>query len=266
MQVKVRDIVKDKNLAIYKKTPKFLFSLLEKIVCQKEVNDLLEANGHCNDVPFITSSLNYLEITRIAEGLQNLDRDKRYIFASNHPLGGVDAFVVTEAVESELGSTKLVVNDILMSLEPLKGVFVPVNKHGKQSVSNVSTFNEVLKSDTQILYFPAGLCSRKIGGEIVDTKWKATFVKKAIETERDVVPVWVDSVNSSFFYNFALWRKKLGIKANLEMLMLPSELFKKRGTDIRVVFGKPIPYTQFVANKNISKSVAEVREMCYNLK
>ncbi len=266
MKVNVREIVRDKNVALYKKIPNFLFSLLERIVCQKEVNDLLEANGHCKNVPFISSSLDYLNVTRIVDGKENIKNGKKYVFASNHPLGGVDAFVLAEAMDSQLGSAKIVVNDILMKLEPLAGICVPVNKHGKQTPENIAALNKVFMSSTPILYFPAGLCSRKIKGKIVDTKWKNSFVKKAIETERDIIPVWIDSVNSSFFYNFAAWRKRLGIKANLEMLLLPSELFKKRGKSIRIVFGEPIPYTKLAETKNIAKSVTEIKEKCYNLK
>ena len=111
-------------------------------------------------------------------------------------------------------SAKFVVNDLLMHIEPLRSVFVPVNKYGKQKVDNAKLILDAYISDAQILYFPAGLCSRLIDGEIKDLDWKKNFVNQAIKHGRDIVPVFFGGKNSSFFYRFANIRKSLGIKFN----------------------------------------------------
>ncbi len=69
--------------------------------------------------------------------------------------------------------------------------------------------------------------------------WKKSFVTQAIDHKRLIVPVFIEGRNSNFFYNFANLRKRLGIKANLEMLFLPDEMFKQRDQTIKVHFSKP---------------------------
>jgi len=65
-----------------------------------------------------------------------------------------------------------------------------------------------------------------------------------------VVPVFIEGKNSNFFYNFSLWRKRLGIKANVEMFFLADEMVKQKSKTIHVHFGKAISYEVF--NKQFS--------------
>ena len=79
---------------------------------------------------------------------------------------------------------------------------------------------EAYASDCQILYFPAGLCSRKKRGIIKDLIWHKSFITKAVMHKRDIVPAFFSGRNSDFFYNLSNFRNFLGIKANIEMLYL----------------------------------------------
>ncbi len=154
---------------------------------------------------------------------------------------------------NELGkyykNIKFPVNDILMNLENLSGIFLPVNKHGGQAKDAIRQLEETYASDSQILYFPAGLCSRKRHGIIKDLVWHKSFITKAIQHKRDIVPAFFSGRNSNFFYNLSNLRKSLGIKANIEMLYLPDEMFRQKEKDISLVFGKPIPWQTFDNSK-----------------
>ena len=111
-----------------------------------------------------------------------------------------------------------------MNLKPLTPCFIPVNSYGKQSRSLAKDLDEVMTGDNQLLVFPAGMCSRRQNGKILDLPWKKWFVTNAVSQERDVVPIFFKGQNSNFFYNFALIRKKLGIKFNIELIYLPDEM------------------------------------------
>lgn len=267
MRVDLSKIIKDKNPKLYHYLPEFLITLLKKIVHQEDVNELLRLFGHMEGVAFITASLDFLNIERNVDGLENLDKNGRFIIASNHPLGGLDAFIIAEALERRFGSVKIVVNDILMNLTPLIPIFTPVNKHGRQTPEYVKMINDMCESDTPILYFPAGLCSRKINGTVTDLKWRKNFIVKALEYNRDIVPTYVHKENSPFFYNFALMRKKLGIAANLEMMLLTPELFKMRDAKIDITFGKATSITKVKESGQSAMQWCETfREECYDLK
>jgi putative hemolysin len=131
-----------------------------------------------------------------------------------------------------------------MNLPNIDGLFIPVNKHGSNA-GNISLFEETFASEKTLLYFPAGLCSRKQAGGISDLEWKKSFISKARKHKRYIIPTHIDGRNSNFFYNLASIRKFLGIKINIEMLYLVDEMYKQKNKHIRIIFGKPIPYQVF---------------------
>ena len=69
-------------------------------------------------------------------------------------------------------------------------------------------------------------------------EWKKSFIQKAVQYKRDIVPVYFDGKNSNFFYNLARIRKALGIKMNYEMIYLPDEMFRSKHKTFRIHFGK----------------------------
>jgi len=164
------------------------------------------------------------------------------------------------------GRIKYPVNDLLLYLSNLKSIFVPINKHGTQGKDNARMLEEAFASDDQIITFPAGLCSRKIGGKIQDLEWKKSFIQKAVQYKRDIVPVYFDGKNSNFFYNLARIRKALGIKMNYEMIYLPDEMFRSKHKTFRIYFGKPIPWQTFDNSKKPAEWAEWIKNKVYKLK
>jgi putative hemolysin len=148
----------------------------------------------------------------------------------------------------------------------MKGIFIPINKHGGQTRQGVEYINSVYQSDFQLLYFPAGLVSRKIKGKIVDLQWQKSFVGKAVSSQRDIIPVFIDGRNSRFFYNLAKFRKIFRIKANIEMLFLADEMMKQKGQTIKLIFGKPIPFSTFDKSKTPQEWADYLKDLTYSLK
>jgi putative hemolysin len=257
----------DKSPKLYRMLPKFVMNRLKKIVHQDEVNEILTAYGYEHQgLSFNRKVLEHLDISYAVVNRENLPpKDGRYIFASNHPLGGLDGIVLIDLIGEHYGNVKFVVNDLLMYLTPLRDVFAPVNKHGRQSATYATMIDALYGSDKQVLYFPAGLCSRKIKGDIVDLEWKKSFVAKAVKYGRDVVPIFFDGRNSNFFYNLANIRKLLGIKVNIEMLYLADEMFRQKGARFTVKIGNSIPHSDLQA-MGIKKSIEYVRNKVYELR
>ena len=158
------------------------------------------------------------------------------------------------------------VNDLLLYLSNLRSIFVPINKHGAQGKKNAELIEKAYASDNQIITFPAGLCSRKQNGKIQDTEWKKSFIQKAVEYRRDIVPVFFEGRNSNFFYRLANMRKALGIKMNYEMIYLPDEMFKSKHKTYSIHFGKPIPWQTFDSSRKPAEWAEWVKEIVYNLK
>lgn len=97
------------------------------------------------------------------------------MFASNHPLGALDGIALISLIGGHYGDSnvRFLVNDLLMNLEPLRNVFLPINKFGAQGRDNARSISAAMASDMQMVQFPAGLVSRlHPGGKIADLEWK----------------------------------------------------------------------------------------------
>lgn len=264
-EIDVEKVIYSKNKKLARILPSFIVNYLKRIIHQDELNVFLREWGHLRDAELIGAALQFLETKYHAYGQENIPKEGRYIFVSNHPLGGLDGLVFIYELSKYFRDIKFPVNDILLNLNNLSGIFLPVNKHGFQDRSAALKIEEAYRSDSQILYFPAGLCSRKKNGVIMDLKWHKSFVSKAIQYHRDVIPVYVSGRNSDFFYKLANLRKFLGIKANIEMLYLPDEMFKQRNKEINIVFGNSIPWQTFDKSKTPSEWADWVRSKSYEL-
>ncbi|MFZ2340481.1 MAG: 1-acyl-sn-glycerol-3-phosphate acyltransferase [Bacteroidales bacterium] len=265
LQVDVEQILYSKNPALKKVIPGFLFRYLKKIVHQDELNVFLQKAGHLRDAEFISAGLKEFAISYRVTGSENLPEKGRYIFVSNHPLGGLDGLVFIHELSKYYPEVKFPVNDILMNIRNLSGIFLPVNKHGAQDREAAVAIENAYASESQILYYPAGLCSRKKKGVIRDLKWHKSFITKAVQYRRDIVPAYFSGRNSNFFYNLSNIRTSLGIKANIEMLYLVDELFRQKGKTIDLVFGKPVPWQTFDRTKSASEWAEWVKEESYQL-
>lgn len=250
--------------------PGFLISALERLVRQDELNTLLRKAFPAQGSDFASSLLNTLRISVEVEGLDNIPEGKRLAFASNHPLGGLDGITLISVLGGRYGddNVRFLVNDMLMNVEPLRNVFLPVNKYGAQGREVTRAINKAYASDMQIVQFPAGLVSRlHPDGSIADLDWKKTFVVKAMEYDRDIVPVYFEALNTPRFYKVARLRKKLGLKVNIEQALLPGELCKSTGNRFRIVFGKPIPVDQLKnSGKTPTALASDIRAAVYRMR
>lgn len=263
--VDVRGVIRSKNPSLERVIPAFVINYLKRIIHQDDINDIIRDHGHLKDAEFIRATLETMQIKYQVFGSKNIPLSGRYIFASNHPLGGLDGLVFMDELSKYFSDIKFPVNDILMNLKNLSGIFLPVNKHGGQAKEAIRLLDRTYASDCQILYFPAGLCSRKKKGVIRDLKWHKSFISKAVQHKRDIVPCFFSGRNSSFFYNLANLRTGLGIKSNFEMLYLPDEMFSQKGKEISLVFGKPVPWQTFDDKKSPSEWAEWVKIKSYEL-
>ncbi len=266
MRIDVDKVLRERLPRHYKYIPRFAVRWLERTICQDRLNTILQQMAGKNSVDAATAALQEMDITIQATGLEELPKG-RYMFVSNHPLGGLDGLALISLLGNRYDrKIKFLVNDLLMAVEPLRGVFLPVNKYGSQSRDAAAQIDEALQSDNQFITFPAGLCSRmQPDGSIADLPWQKAAVAHAVNYNRDIVPIYFDACNSRFFYRFAKWRKKLGIKFNIELIFLPKEMIKKSGCTLHAVIGKPIPWTSLDSTRP-KQEAARLRDIVYNIK
>ena len=213
--------------------------------------------------------IDFLDVTLEIQGEENLPdphNGKLYTFVSNHPLGGADGVAIGAIIGRHYGNQfRYLLNDLLLNLPALKPVSIGINKIGKQGRNFPAMVEEGFQSDNHIIMFPAGLCSRKINGQIRDIPWKKTFISKSVEHHRDVVPIHFDGRNSDRFYLIAHLCKVFRLKVNLAMLFLVDEMFKNKHQTFHVKIGKPIPWQTFDKSKTPREWAQYVQNIVYQL-
>lgn len=266
--IDVEKVIEEKNPAVLKWMPRPVLNYLKNMMHQEEMNDFLELHKDKQDHEFCQAVVDYMNLTIEVVGLEKIPTDERIVLVMNHPLGGMDAMILITALSERRKDLKFIVNDILMGLTNMSGMFVGVNKIGnkKQKSDLRERIYNLFESDDCVCIFPAGLVSRKVDGVVQDLEWKKTFVTNAKKFDRKVIPIYIEGHLSNFFYRLSNFRRKVGIKANIEMLYLSNEMFKQSGRHIKFIVGDAIdPAILYNSNKSEIQIAQQIKGMVYDL-
>ncbi len=235
-RIEIEPAIRKSNNKFIRNLPNWTVRMLEKIVKLKELNRLLELYGHLEGMDFVRALLfdefkvkiNYL-------GSKNFSPDKKYVYAANHPLGGIDALAHLNLVYERHGDVvKSPSNELFNYIPNLRPLIFGVDVFKMNDRERLLELDKLFASDYQIMLFPAGEVSRLINFKIRDPQWKKTFITLAVRHQRDIIPSFISGHNSFLFYFIAKLRKTLGIKTYLETSLLPREMF--RGYNMEISF------------------------------
>ncbi|MFC3414854.1 1-acyl-sn-glycerol-3-phosphate acyltransferase [Algoriphagus hitonicola] len=263
--VDIEKAIESKNPTLLKWLPGFVISYIKKITHEDWLNQIMAKIGHLKGLEFVNAAIEEFGLEVELTGGEHIPKEGGVIIASNHPLGGLDGIALMYAVGRIRPDIRFLVNDLLMAFENFQPIFVPVNKHGKNSSKALDSIEEVFAGDFAVMIFPAGLVSRKSERGIKDLVWKKSFIAKAKKYQKDILPCFVEGQNSKFFYNLASWRKKLGVKANIEMFFLVDEMYRQTGSKVTIHIGQPIVPQQLDSSKSDIEWAAFVKEKVYEL-
>lgn len=242
---------------------------MERLLHVKEINAGIYENRELHGIPFAQKFIegkepHNLGITVKTLGMENIPSEGNQMIVGNHPLGGPDGVALMAAVGRVREDIKFPVNDFLCYIPGLKELFVPIDKVNKTRA--LAQLEDAFASESMLLYYPAGMCSRMTDGRIADPEWKATFIKKCVQYHRDVVPAYTEARNRNSFYRIANLRKRLGIRFNFEMALLPAEMYAQRGKTLTITFGRSIPWQTFDGRHTPAEWARLVKEHVYRLK
>jgi len=273
LQFDIRAILKSKAPKAH--VPDFIIRYLERIAHIRQMNAFLRKYPDLKGYEFIDRVIHEeLGCSASIDGIENIPADdKPVIFVSNHPLGGLDGMIIAKMIHDQRQTTndkrplKVIVNELLMYMEPINSLWAPVNKVGRLSREQVEAQQRMWESQTDVLTFPAGACSRlqRFDGrwQIRDLEWQKNFVQRAKEYQRDIVPIYFEGKNSKFFYALAYIRKLLHIKLNIEMLYLVDEMYGAHGKHFKVHVLPPIPYSTFDNSRTPKQWAEYVKSIVY---
>ncbi|MGE0089273.1 MAG: 1-acyl-sn-glycerol-3-phosphate acyltransferase [Bacteroidales bacterium] len=263
--IDIAKIIDESNSKLLKKLPLFSIKWIAKIVKQDEMNRILNKYSDCSGVEFLTKMIDEFNLKVEIDGKENLPENGKCFFASNHPLGVIDGLILTHTISEKYGSVKAIANDAFMLIPQLRPLIAAVNVFEHSSKEYIKALDEVYIMEIPITHFPAGEVSRLYKRKVQDSAWHKSFITKAISSKRNIVPFYFYDRNSTLFYAIFVLRQMLGIKINLELLLLPREMFRKRNKTIRVKIGKPIPYQLFDESLSHWNWAQKIRSQVYEL-
>ncbi len=265
-EVDVDKLIRSQKNKVVKNLPQFIINRIKKLIHQDEVNLIIRKNQDKFDFEFVKGVVDHLNLKVKTFNEKYLPDTGRFIFACNHSLGAIDFGAVIGKIHEKFNNVMIIANDLFLQVENTKGIFLPVatfknsDKNKRDAIEN-----HLSKKNSHLFIFPAGKVARMIKGKMDDGPWHKSFIRNAIEHKRDIIPIFIGGKNSKKFYRFANLRKFLKIKANIELILLPGEVFKKRNATIPVVYGKPISYTDFDNSKSHLDWAQEVKKTVYGL-
>lgn len=264
-KIDIDKVLKEKSPRVYQFTPAIFLKKLRSLIHQDEFNEILNKLEGKKGLEFIEQGLDLIKVSSKTNGFENLPKNGGVVIVANHPLGGLDGATLMKEIGKIRRDIKFIVNDILNQFEPFNSLFMPVNKHGSNTRDSLIRLDELYQSDQCIVIFPAGLVSRKQKEKVEDLEWKKSFIAKVKKYNKPIFPVHISGQNSKRFYRTANIRKKMGIKINLEMLLLADEMFKQKGSTIVLTMGKPIMPNVFNKTKSDYEWAQNVKKHIYKL-
>ena len=263
--VDIEDVIRNGNNKFLKFLPGFVIRIMKRAVYQDEINETIHRSRHLSGVPFINEILNGWKIKVDIKGSENIPSSGRYVLAANHPVGAMDALVFFSVVNRFFPEVISPSNELLYHITNLRPLLLPLNVFGKNTKETTANLHNLFESDTQVLIFPAGEVSRRKKGIISDPVWKKSFIPKAIQYKRDIIPFYISGRNTNLFYNVANIRTSLGIKLYIETLLLPREMMNQKNSTVTITIGKVIPYQTFTDEYTHIEWAQKIRSIVYSL-
>ena len=264
--INIATIINDINSRKLKRLPGFIIKWIEIIIRQDEMNQILTKYSDYPGLDILTKIIEELNIKIEVDGKENLPENSRCFFLSNHPFGLIDGLVLTKIVGDKYHVLKSIGNEAFMYVPHLRPFIAAVNVFGKNPKEYITVLENIYDSDVPITHFPSGEVSRLYNGKIQDCQWHKSFITKAVSHKRNIVPFYIYGRNSRFFHFISFVRRVLGIKSNIEFIMLPREMFRKRNKTIRIKIGQLIPHQKFDKSFSHWEWADKVRKYVYDLK
>ena len=80
--------------------PGFIYRYLHHILHIDFLNEVLVNYGHLEGIDFVDSVVEMFNVKEHLHGTENIPVSGKYIFASNHPLGGFDGLLLMKNVRN----------------------------------------------------------------------------------------------------------------------------------------------------------------------
>ncbi|MBU2892985.1 lysophospholipid acyltransferase family protein [Colwellia sp. D2M02] len=238
-------------------------TILRYLLHEQALVEIERKYPHAKGVDFAETILDHFDFGYC---ISDKDREKipangRVVIIANHPIGTLDGAALIKMVSEIRSDFKVIANDLLMNVKPLRNILLPVNNMaGNTAKQNLDAIYQHLNNEGAVIIFPAGEVSRISPAGIRDGSWHKGFLHFASATNSPILPVYIDARNSALFYAVS------SIYKPLSTLFLIKEMFKQAHKRMNIKIGNVIPFEHYDALKIPLASKAKLfKKHLYNI-
>lgn len=217
----------------------------------------LAAHAHLRGFDFVAAAMDFLNLRYSVDQVERrrIPETGRLLVVANHPSGALDALALLDFIGGVRRDVKIVANDFLTGIEPLRELLLPVRiLGGKPGTDSIAAIEQALELEQCVIVFPAGEVSRLGPGGVTDTRWRRGFLRFAKKSGAPVLPVRIEARNSTFFYGASALFKPAGTA------LLAREMFKRAGHRIGLRVGTLM---RIDPHEEAEAALAKVRRALY---
>ncbi|MFT4198313.1 MAG: GNAT family N-acyltransferase [Pseudoxanthomonas sp.] len=218
----------------------------------------LQAYPQLRDWDFVDAARSWLRLDYAVEqgAAARIPARGGLLIVANHPCGARDALALLDLVGQVRRDVRVVANEWLVLLQPLRGLLLPVRVFGGGTgAASLRAVRDALRGGACVIVFPAGEVSRLGPRGVSDRRWNAGFLHFARTAKVPVLPVRVKARNSALFYGAS------ALFAPLGTALLPREALAARRRRVSLHVGQPLQPE--LHDQRIS--LAQVRRAVYAL-
>ena len=240
--ISVEQIFEDRFSALNRRSPIIRNSFLhwmKLLFHEAEFRQFEADHPQLQGLEFVEAVLEYFEFgfTLNPYERERIPKDGPAIIVSNHPIGSLDGLALLQLVSEVRSDVKVVANELLYALKPLRPLLLPVdNMNGNTRRENTQNIETHISSGGALIIFPAGEVSRLGTKGIRDGRWRSGALRFAEKTKAPIVPVHISARNSMLFYAMSLLARPLST------LLLIDEMFRQTNRTVRITIGAAIDY------------------------
>ncbi|MDH5822964.1 GNAT family N-acyltransferase [Luteimonas sp. RD2P54] len=224
----------------------------------EDIDAFLGGHRHVRGLDFVAAALRFLQARyHVADdALARIPRAGGLLVVANHPSGALDALALLDCVGRVRHDVRILANDLLMAIEPLRELLLPVRTlGGPADAAGLRAVGRALAAGHCVIVFPAGEVSRLGWRGVRDGRWRHGVVRYARAAAAPVLPVRIVARNSALFYGASALYKPAATA------LLAREMFARRSRPLQLCIGQPLQ----VGEGDAASALRPIRAALYAL-
>ncbi len=214
-----------------------LATLFRYLFHERESKQFEKDYPHLRGIDFVDKALEYFDFDYSVKAWERerIPVSGKVVIVANHPIGSLDGLALLKLISEVRPDVKVVANELLYSLAPLRSLLLPVdNMNGNTPKQNLRNIESHLNAGGALIIFPAGEVSRLRANGVRDSRWRTGFLRFAEKADAPILPIHINARNSLFFYALSLLAKPLST------LWLIREMFKQHHRTAKMSIGPAV--------------------------